>query len=57
MAETAGAARLECAAAAWVKKTLNEHRRVIFNGNGYSEAWEVEASAAACRTASAPPTR
>ena len=43
MAETAGAADFECAAAAWVKKTLNEHRRVIFNGNGYSEAWEVEA--------------
>ena len=33
----------ECAAAAWVKKTLNDHRRVIFNGNGYSEAWEAEA--------------
>ena len=43
VAETAGAADFECAAAAWVKKTLNEHRRVIFNGNGYSEAWEVRA--------------
>ena len=43
VAETAGAADFECAAAAWVKKTLNEHSRVIFNGNGYSEAWEVEA--------------
>ena len=31
-------------AAAWVKKTLNDHRRVIFNGNGYSEAWEAEAA-------------
>ena len=41
--ETTDAADFECAAAAWVKKTLNEHRRVIFNGNGYSEAWEVEA--------------
>lgn len=41
--ETAGAADFECAAAAWVKKTLNDHRRVIFNGNGYSEAWEQEA--------------
>ena len=40
---TAGAADFECAAAAWVKKTLNDHRRVIFNGNGYSEAWEAEA--------------
>lgn len=43
VAETSDAADFECAAAAWVKKTLNEHRRVIFNGNGYSEAWEVEA--------------
>ena len=43
VAETSGAADFECAAAAWVKKTLNEHRRVIFNGNGYSEAWEIEA--------------
>ena len=43
VAETSGAADFECAAAAWVKKTLNDHRRVIFNGNGYSEAWEAEA--------------
>ena len=43
VAETAGAADFECAAAAWVKKTLNEHRRVIFNGNGYDESWVVEA--------------
>ena len=41
--ETSGAADFECAAAAWVKKTLNEHRRVIFNGNGYTDAWEQEA--------------
>ncbi|MGN0976097.1 MAG: glutamine synthetase III, partial [Gemmiger sp.] len=41
--ETQGAGDFECAAAAWVKKTLTEHRRVIFNGNGYSEAWEAEA--------------
>lgn len=40
---TQDAADFECAAAAWVKTTLNEHRRVIFNGNGYTEAWEVEA--------------
>ena len=41
--ETSNAADFECAAAAWVKKTLNEHRRVIFNGNGYTDAWEQEA--------------
>ena len=40
---TEGAADFECAAAAWVKQTLNDHRRVIFNGNGYSAAWEEEA--------------
>ena len=44
IAETAGADNFEAAAAAWVKKTLNEHRRVIFNGNGYTDAWEAEAA-------------
>ena len=43
VAETSGAADFECAAAAWVKKTLNEHRRVIFNGNGYDDSWVAEA--------------
>ena len=42
--KTSAAADFECAAAAWVKQTLNDHRRVIFNGNGYSEAWEEEAA-------------
>ncbi|HIZ48597.1 MAG TPA: glutamine synthetase III [Candidatus Gemmiger excrementavium] len=41
--KTSAAADFECAAAAWVKQTLNDHRRVIFNGNGYTEAWETEA--------------
>ena len=41
--KASAAADFECAAAAWVKQTLNDHRRVIFNGNGYSEAWEAEA--------------
>lgn len=26
-----------------IKKTLSEHQRVIFNGNGYSDAWVEEA--------------
>ena len=43
VAETSGAADFECAAAAWVKKTLNDHRRVIFNGNGYTDEWVAEA--------------
>ncbi|MFR7450921.1 glutamine synthetase III [uncultured Subdoligranulum sp.] len=44
VAATSDAADFECAAAAWVKQTLNDHRRVIFNGNGYSAAWEEEAA-------------
>ena len=31
------------AALEWVKATLKEHHRIIFEGNGYSEEWEVEA--------------
>ena len=30
-------------ALAWVKTTLTEHQRIIFNGNGYSDEWPVEA--------------
>lgn len=26
-----------------IKKTLTEHQRIVFNGNGYSEAWVEEA--------------
>ncbi len=26
-----------------VKKTIKEHKRIIFNGNGYSDEWPVEA--------------
>ena len=44
VAATSDAADFEGAAAAWVKQTLNDHRRVIFNGNGYSAAWEEEAA-------------
>ena len=31
------------AAIALVKRTIRDHRRVIFNGNGYSDAWVEEA--------------
>ena len=27
----------------WVKKTVKDHERIIFNGNGYSKEWEEEA--------------
>ena len=30
-------------AVAYIKKTLTDHQRIIFNGNGYSEEWEKEA--------------
>ena len=36
-------ADFEGAALEWVKKTLLEHKRVIFNGNGYSDEWPAEA--------------
>jgi len=32
------------AVAALLKKTVRQHKRIIFNGNGYSEAWQKEAS-------------
>ncbi len=41
---TAGA-DFEKAAIAYIKKTLTDHQRIIFNGNGYSEEWEKEAEA------------
>ena len=31
------------AALEWVRKTLKEHHRIIFEGNGYSDEWEKEA--------------
>lgn len=31
------------AVAAIVKRTIKKHRRIIFNGNGYSEEWKEEA--------------
>ena len=31
------------AAIALIKRTIRDHRRVIFNGNGYSAEWEAEA--------------
>lgn len=28
---------------AWIVKTIKEHKKIIFNGNGYDEAWVQEA--------------
>jgi glutamine synthetase len=38
-----GAADFEKAAIAHVRKTLTEHQRIIFNGDGYSDEWLEEA--------------
>ena len=37
-------AEFEKAAIAYIKKTLIDHQRIIFNGYGYSEEWEEEAA-------------
>ena len=34
----------ERAAIVWIKKTLRDHERIIFDGNGYSAEWEAEAA-------------
>jgi len=34
---------LETAVAAMLKATIKEHKRIIFNGNGYSAEWQKEA--------------
>ena len=41
--ELEGAEDFTSAAIALVKRTIRDHRRVIFNGNGYTAAWEEEA--------------
>ncbi|MFI3168940.1 MAG: glutamine synthetase III [Faecalibacterium sp.] len=38
------AADFEAAVIALVRRTIKDHRRVIFNGNGYSDEWEIEAT-------------
>ncbi len=42
-AEMEGAEDFTATAAAWIKKTIKAHQRVLFNGNGYSAQWEAEA--------------
>ena len=41
--ELEGAEDFTKAVIALVKRTIRDHRRVIFNGNGYSHEWEIEA--------------
>ena len=42
--ELEGAEDFTSAAIALVKRTIRDHRRVIFNGNGYTSEWEEEAA-------------
>ena len=42
--ELEGASDLEAALTALVRRELAAHRRIIFNGNGYSKEWEEEAA-------------
>ena len=41
--ELEGAEDFTSAVIALVKRTIRDHRRVIFNGDGYSAEWEIEA--------------
>ena len=42
--ELEGAADFESALHEHIKRSIREHRRIIFNGNGYEEAWVREAA-------------
>ena len=41
--ELEGAEDFEAACKALIRKTLTEHEKIIFNGNGYSDEWVTEA--------------
>ena len=41
--ELEGAANFEKALHELIKKTVTDHKRIIFNGNGYDDAWIAEA--------------
>ncbi len=42
--ELEGAEDFDTAVRALIRRTFTEHRRIIFNGNGYSEEWREEAA-------------
>ncbi len=42
--ELEGAEDFDTAVRALIRRTFAEHRRIIFNGNGYSEEWRLEAA-------------
>ncbi len=41
--EARGDEPFKAAALAYIRKSLSEHRRILFSGDGYSEAWHEEA--------------
>jgi glutamine synthetase len=43
-AELSGAADMAAAIGELIGRTYREHRRIVFNGNGYSEEWRQEAA-------------
>ena len=43
--ELEGAADFETSLHNLIRRTIHEHKRIIFNGNGYDEAWVKEAEA------------
>lgn len=42
--ELEGAEDFEVACKAYIKKLMKEHKRIVFNGDGYSKAWVAEAA-------------
>ena len=47
----------EAAAIDYIKRTLRDHERIIFNGDGYSEEWEKEAERRGLANHRTTPTR
>ena len=41
--ETRGEEDFRTAAVSYIKRVLSEHKRILFSGDGYSDAWPVEA--------------
>ena len=52
--ELEGAEDFTSAAIALIKRTIRDHRRVIFNGNGYTAEWEPRQQSAAYPTRRIP---
>ena len=42
--ETRGDVEFEHAALEWIRQSLQEHKRILFSGDGYSEEWHEEAA-------------